>query len=84
MAEPLDALVASIHTLSAGTPAEHATLCTQLKAAEESLARAAAGGGAPLAEALATLDPTSHTLGCIYFLCVRWQSAACATPLSAR
>jgi hypothetical protein len=63
--------VAAIHALSAGGAAEHAALATQLKAAEDSLARAAgAAGGVPVAEALAALDATQHTLGCIYLLCV--------------
>ena len=70
--------VASIHALSGGTPAEQQQRATQLKGAEESLARAAAGGGAPLAQALAALDHAQHTLAFIYCLCVR--SAALATP----
>jgi hypothetical protein len=61
--------VASIHALSGGTPAEQQQLATQLKGVEESLARAAAGGGATLAEALAALDHAQHTLAFIYCLC---------------
>ena len=62
--------VASIHTLGGGTPAEQQQLATQLKGAEESLCRAASGGGVPLAEALAALDHAQHTLAFIYCLCV--------------
>jgi hypothetical protein len=74
--------VSSIHALSAGSPAEHQTLSARLKAAEESLARAAgAAGGATIAEALNALDPTQHTLGCIYFLCVRCAVRGCCLAL---
>ena len=62
--------MASIHALSGGTPAEQQQLATALKGAEESLARAAAGGGAPLSQALAALDHAQHTLAFIYCLCV--------------
>ena len=69
-AHALDPQVASIHALGGGTPAEQQQLATQLKGAEELLGRAAAGGGVPLAEALAALDHAQHTLAFIYCLCV--------------
>jgi hypothetical protein len=80
MADAATPQVASIHALSGGTPAEQQQLAAQLKGAEESLGRAAADGGAPLAEALAALDHAQHTLAFIYCLCVSRLAAAHPPP----
>lgn len=63
-------LLASIRTLSTGSPSDLAQLAKQLKSSEDTLNRAAVGGAAALAEALASLDARTHTLGVLYLLCV--------------